>query len=931
MAGSNDKYIEITGAREHNLKNISMKIPRDQFIVITGISGSGKSSLVFDTIYAEGKRRYVESLSSYARQFLEQIDKPDVESIEGLPPTISIEQSMGRTNPRSTVATTTEVHDYLRVLFARVGKPFCPKCGKVIRKQSAEDIVDQVMKLPEDVRIIILAPQVRGKKGEHKEVFARVRREGFVRVRINSVMHDIRDVPKLKKTKKYTIEAIVDRLVINDKIRSRLQDSIELALRFGEGLINIMHERGGKWNETLYSELYSCPDCGVSFEELSPRMFSFNSPYGACPKCHGMGTTLKLDIDLIVPDKTLSISEGAIAPFQRSGRRFGFYSRDRVLHACEQLGIDLQTPFKNLPKEHQKAVLFGDRKGRYEGVVPFLHKRFVATDSDYLKKRIHGYMSELSCSACKGARLRPESLAVRVARRNIDELSRMTILEARKFFSSLKLSAEEAQIAKLVLRELNSRLGFMEDVGLYYITLNRNTSTLSGGEAQRIRLATQIGSGLVGVCYCLDEPTIGLHMRDNSRLLASLKRLRSIGNTVIVVEHDEETVRSADHIVDIGPGAGHHGGKLIAQGDIKKITKSKKSLTGQYLAGKLHIPVPERRRTTSSVKCIEVRKAEENNLKKINVKFPLNSFVCVTGVSGSGKSTLVSQILLRALRRRLLDSGDKPGKHDKILGYEDIDKVIEISQRPIGRTPRSNPATYSGAFTPIRELFAMTKGARIRGYTPARFSFNVKGGRCEACQGQGTKKIEMHFLPDVFVRCDACRGSRFNRETLEIRYRGMNISEVLDMRIEEAMVFFENHPRIKKVLHTLNDVGLGYMRLGQPSTTLSGGEAQRVKLASELTKGTAKGTLYIMDEPTIGLHFADISRLLDVIGRIIEKGGSFIVIEHHMDVIKTADWIIDLGPGGGEEGGRIVAAGTPEDISKMQKSITGRYLKKALI
>ncbi len=930
MAGNDKKHIRIVGAREHNLKDLNMTLPRDKFIVITGISGSGKSSLVFDTIYAEGKRRYVESLSSYARQFLEQIDKPDVEAIEGLPPTISIEHAMGRSNPRSTVATTTEIHDYLRVLFARIGKPFCPKCGKVVRKQSAQDIVSQVMELPEDTRIMILAPLVRGKKGEHREVFARVRREGFVRVRVNREVFDIRHVPKLKKSKKYTIEALVDRLLVNTDVRTRMRDSVELALRFGEGLINVMREDGGEWRETLYSEQYACPDCGVSFEELSPRMFSFNSPYGACPKCHGMGTTLKLDEDLIVPDQSLSISEGAIAPFQHSGRRFGFYSRERMRQTCLRFKIDTNTPLRKLPPEQKRDLLFGDAEGFYEGVIPFLHRRFASTDSEYLKKRIHSYMSELPCSVCRGARLRPESLAVRIGGRNIDEVSRMTIVEARGFFSSLKLSTEEAQIAQLVLRELKARLSFMVDVGLYYITLNRSTSSLSGGEAQRIRLATQIGSGLVGVCYCLDEPTIGLHMKDNAKLLASLKRLRDIGNTVIVVEHDEETIRSADHVVDMGPGAGHHGGEVVAQGTVQKVSRTRKSLTGRYLAGKLDIPVPAIRRPLNFGRCVEVRGAAENNLKKINVRFPLGAFVCITGVSGSGKSTLVSQILLRALRRKLSSSGTKPGLHDKILGDELMEKVAEISQRPIGRTPRSNPATYSGLFTPIRELFTMTKDARIRGYKPGRFSFNVKGGRCEACQGQGTKKIEMHFLPDVFVRCEACRGMRFNRGTLEVRYRGKNIADVLEMRIEEALKFFANHPRIRKILQTLYDVGLGYMRLGQPSTTLSGGEAQRVKLASELTKGSAAGTLYVMDEPTIGLHFADISRLLDVIYRIIDKGGSFVVIEHHMDVIKTADWVIDLGPGGGEDGGRVVAAGTPEEVAKVRRSATGRYLAKVL-
>ncbi len=928
--GSADKHIRIVGAREHNLKNLNLTIPRDKLLVVTGISGSGKSSLVFDTIYAEGKRRYVESLSSYARQFLEQVDKPDVERIEGLTPTISIEQSMGRTNPRSTVATTTEIHDYLRVLFARVGKPFCPKCGKAIRKQSPQEIVDQVMELPEETRVILLAPVVRGKKGGHKDVFSRIRREGYVRTRVNGEIYDIREVPKLTRTKKYTIEAVVDRLVKKREVRSRLQDSVELALRFGEGLINVMHRRDGRWEETLYCEHYACPECGVSFEKLSPRMFSFNSPYGACPRCHGMGTTLKLDEDLIVPDSDLSLSDGALAPLQHTGRRFGFYSRERLRWVCRRFRIDMNTPYKHLPLEQRKLILYGDAEGEFEGVIPYLHRRFNATESEYLKRRILSYMSELPCSVCKGARLRPESLGVRVGGRNIDEISRMTILDAREFFKKLALSKEEAQIARLVLRELSARLRFMVNVGLYYITLNRNTSTLSGGEAQRIRLATQVGSGLVGVCYCLDEPTIGLHMRDNARLLASLKSLRDLGNTVIIVEHDEETMRAADMIIDMGPGAGHHGGEVVAQGAAESVARVKESLTGLYLARKLHIPVPVRRRRLDFKQCIEVHGAAENNLKKIKVRFPLGGFICVTGVSGSGKSTLVSQTLLRGLRRKLLGGGKKPGKHDRIAGAEYIGNVIEVSQRPIGRTPRSNPATYSGAFTAIRQLFAMTKDARIRGYAPGRFSFNVKGGRCEACQGQGVKKIGMHFLPDVFVRCELCRGRRFNRETLEIRYRGRNIADVLEMRIEEALEFFENHPKIRKVLQTLYDVGLGYVQLGQPSTTLSGGEAQRVKLASELARGSAASTLYVMDEPTIGLHFADISRLLDVISRLIEKGGSFIVIEHHMDVIKTADWVIDLGPGGGEEGGEVVAAGAPEKVAAVPQSATGRYLARVL-
>jgi excinuclease ABC subunit A len=925
-----DKVVKIVGAREHNLKSISLEIPRDKFIVVTGISGSGKSSLAFDTIYAEGNRRYVESLSPYARQFLEQVGKPDVESIEGLPPTISIEKSLGRTNPRSTVATTTEIHDYMRVLFARIGKVHCYKCGREVRRQSVQEIVDRILDFPEGAPIVLLAPLVRGKKGEHRDVLSRVRREGFVRVRVNGDMFDIRSVPPLKKTKKYTIEAVVDRLTVSREARSRIQDSVELALRFGEGLAVVMSRGESGWRDTIFSELYACPECGVSFEELSPRMFSFNSPYGACPKCSGMGTTMKLDEDMVIPDKSLSIREGAIHPWHHVGRRFSYRYYDQMEFLKEDLGIDIDIPFKFIPPQKQQTLLYGDENGFFGGVIPGLRRRFETTTSEHIKRKILEYMSELPCPACKGARLRPESLAVTVGGRNIYQVSLLSTQEALKFFGNLSLTNEEAQIASLVLRELKARLGFMIDVGLYYITLDRQTSTLSCGEAQRIHLATQIGSGLVGVCYCLDEPTVGLHQRDNARLLSSLLRLRDMGNTVIVVEHDEETIRCADHIVDMGPGAGHLGGEVVVNGKISEVVAQQRSITGQYLSGKLSIPIPLARRNLKDVPVIEVRGAAENNLKRINVKFPLGGFSCVTGVSGSGKSTLVNQILFRALQRKLYGSGEKPGKHERIYGDENIERVVEVSQLPIGRTPRSNPATYSGAFTHIRQLFAMTKDAKVRGYTLSRFSFNVKGGRCEDCEGQGTKKIEMHFLPDVYVRCETCKGKRYDRETLEVKFKGLNIAEVLALRVSEALELFRNYPSLYKILKTLHDVGLGYIELGQPSTTLSGGEAQRIKLAFELAKGSAKDTLYIMDEPTIGLHFADISRLLDVINRLIESGGSFIVIEHNLDVIKTADYIIDLGPGGGDEGGRVVACGAPEEVAANTNSVTGSYLARLM-
>ncbi|MCX7703989.1 MAG: excinuclease ABC subunit UvrA [Planctomycetota bacterium] len=927
-----ERLIRIVGAREHNLQNISLELPRDKIIVVTGVSGSGKSSLVFDTIYAEGNRRYVESLSSYARQFLEQIGKPDVDSIEGLPPTIAIDQSNIRSNPRSTVATTTEIYDYLRVLYARIGVPHCPKCKKSIGKQSAEEIVEQIMSLGEGVRVVLLAPLVRLRKGEHKETIAQVKRQGFVRVRVNGEIYDVNNVPSFKKTRKYTIEAVVDRIVLSPDVRGRLTDSVELALRFGEGTVLVSHNAEQRWKDSVFSENYGCAECGVSFEELSPRMFSFNSPYGACPRCHGLGTLMKVDEEMVVPDANLSLQEHAIRALHDPRLRLGgSWTLD---YLNRTFSIPLDVPFKELSEEAKEIILYGDRNspsGRlFEGVITELERRFETTGSEYVKQKIHEYMSELPCPACKGARLRPESLAVTIGDKNIYQFCKSSVGDALMFVSSLKLDQQKQQIAEQVLKAIKSRLQFMVDVGLHYITLERSTGTLSGGEAQRIRLATQIGSGLVGVCYCLDEPTIGLHQHDNSRLLKSLLHLRDLGNTVIMVEHDEQSIRAADFVVDLGPGAGHHGGNLVFAGSVEELCKCERSLTGRYLSGDLTIAVPQRRRELRNAPSIRVIGAREHNLKRISVTFPLGGIVCVAGVSGSGKSTLLNEVLYKALRRKLHNSFEKAGKHDGLVGEENLQRVVEISQVPIGRTPRSNPATYTGAFGYIRQIFAMTKQARLRGFTSSRFSFNVRGGRCEACEGQGTKRIEMHFLPDVYVTCEVCKGKRYNRQTLEVRYRDKTIADVLKMRVEEAVSFFENYPRLYYILKTLSDVGLGYLELGQPSPTLSGGEAQRIKLAAELTKGCAKGTLYIMDEPTIGLHPADIQKLLNVMNRLVEQGGSFIVIEHNLDVLKTADYLIELGPGGGEEGGRVVAKGRPEEVAQNPNSLTGRYLRSVL-
>jgi excinuclease ABC subunit A len=948
MAARNEKAIRITGAAEHNLKNIDLSIPRDKLVVITGISGSGKSSLAFDTIYAEGRRKYVESLSAYARQFLEQMQKPAVSDITGLPPTIAIEQRGASGNPRSTVATTTEIYDYFRLLFARVGQPHCWVCGREITSQHSSQIVESILTRPEGTKLQICAPLVRGKKGEHKDVLAGIAREGFVRVRIDGEIFDLKNTPALNKNKKHDIAAVVDRLVIKDSVRTRLADSVETALRLADGALLVLlakpdgeasgQQTAQKWERVVYSEKFACArHPSASLEELSPRLFSFNSPYGACKSCDGLGTILEFDPDLIVPDKAVSLENGAIEAWRKGGKRMNIYYNRLVKRFCRNVGISKALPFEQIPKEIRKVLLYGTagaevrRYGfRFEGVVPNLARRWKTTTSEYVKARLHGYLSEQPCRSCGGARLRPEAAAVTVGDKNIHELTRLSIEEAQKFFNKLKLDEERSIIAAQVLKEIKARLKFMVDVGLGYLTLDRRSSTLAGGEAQRIRLATQVGSGLVGVCYVLDEPTIGLHKRDNGRLLGILRRLSRLGNTVIVVEHDEDIIRSAEHIVDIGPAAGEHGGEVVIEGSYEVVSRCRESLTGQYLSGRRKIALPVKRRPYNLKKCIEVKAAAENNLKEIDVKFPLGVFICVTGVSGSGKSTLVDQILLRALRRRLYTSSEKPGRHRTILGSSKIDKVIEINQSPIGKTPRSNPATYTGVFDVIRKLFSMTRESKIRGFRPGRFSFNVKGGRCEHCKGQGTKKIEMHFLPDVYVTCQNCKGKRYNPETLEVTYKGKNIADVLDMRIEDALDFFENFPVIVRFLKTLTDVGMGYMQLGQASTTLSGGEAQRVKLASELGKAATGHTLYVLDEPTTGLHFADIHNLLNVLQRLTDCGNTVVVIEHNLDVIKMADYIIDLGPEGGDAGGRVVAAGAPKEIIENKKSYTAKYLMEKL-
>jgi excinuclease ABC subunit A len=918
--------IVIRGAREHNLKNIDLEIPRDRLVVITGLSGSGKSTLAFDTIYAEGQRRYVESLSAYARQFLEQMEKPDVDSIEGLSPAISIEQKTTSRNPRSTVGTVTEIYDYLRVLYARVGTPHCPQCGQVIAAQTVQQMVDRVRTLPSGTRIVVLAPVVRGRKGEYRKLLFELRRQGFGRVRVNGTVRDLAEEIDLDKNKKHAIEVVVDRLVVRDTGAARLADSLETALRLAEGVVVVEVPDGGQaW---VFSERLACVRCGISFPEVSPRMFSFNNPYGACPACGGLGTRLELDPDLVVPDPRKSLAKGALAPW--AGRE-SVYFRQTLSVLARKRRFSLETPWKDLSKATRELVLRGSGEdGGWDGVLGGLERRYKETTSEDTRLEIERYMSERPCPACGGGRLRPESLAVRVGDRAIHQVCALTIKDAGAFFDALALSEREQAIARRVLKEVRERLGFLQNVGLEYLTLDRAAGTLSGGEGQRIRLATQIGSSLVGVLYILDEPSIGLHQRDNRRLLDTLERLRDLGNTVLVVEHDEETIRAADHVIDLGPGAGELGGYVVATGTPAEIMADQKSLTGRYLSRELAIPVPAARRAGTG-KTLTVHGAREHNLKGMPVRIPLGTFTCVTGVSGSGKSTLVNDILYRALAQVFHRAQDRPGTHDRIEGLQHLDKVINIDQSPIGRTPRSNPATYTGVFAFIRALFARTPDARARGYAPGRFSFNVKGGRCEACQGDGLVKIEMHFLPDVYVTCEVCKGKRYNRETLEIRYKGRNIAEVLEMTVREALAFFEPVPPVRQKLQTLHDVGLDYIRLGQAATTLSGGEAQRVKLSTELSRRATGRTLYILDEPTTGLHFADIQRLLDVLNQLVAQGNTVVVIEHNLDVVKTADHIVDLGPEGGEAGGRVVAAGTPEQLaSDADVSYTGRFLASVL-
>ncbi len=935
------EFITIKGAREHNLKNVNIALPRNKFNVITGLSGSGKSSLAFDTVYAEGQRRYVESLSAYARQFLGQMQKPDVDSIEGLSPAISIEQKTISNNPRSTVGTITEIYDYLRLLFARVGRPFCYQCGKPITKQSSSSIINQIMAFPEGSKVILIAPVVKGRKGEYKKIIDEVRKEGFQRIRLDGKLINLseEDDIKIEKNRKHTLEVIIDRLVVREDIKKRLSDSVETALKIGEGQVIVNHNE----HDHLFSQYLTCPTCNISYGELSPRLFSFNNPYGACPECTGLGVKLQIDPKLLVPDIDKSIDEGAIRFFGFNER--GFYS-SFISQLAKKFKISLSTPWKQLPDKFKKMVLFGtDEKikfvyksdkfqGEYssgfEGLVHNLERRYKQTTSQMMREEIEKYMSEIPCTACKGMRLKEESLAIKIEGLNIIQITQMSVRKALDFFSSLTLTKKEADIAKLILKEINERLTFLNDVGLSYLTLDRKAGTLSGGEAQRIRLATQIGSRLVGVTYILDEPSIGLHQKDNKKLLDSLVMLRDLGNTLIVIEHDEETMRTADYIVDMGPGAGEKGGHIVCQGDLKDILKCESSLTGQYLSGKLRIQIPKKRRLGNGHEIV-LKGAVEHNLKNIDVVFPLGKFICITGVSGSGKSTLINDILFPELSRKINRDIMYGGKYRSITGTEHIDKIICIDQSPIGRTPRSNPATYTGVFTPIRDLFSNLPDSKMRGYQPGRFSFNVAGGRCETCEGDGVIKIEMHFLPDVYVQCEECKGRRFNQETLEIKYKGKDISEVLDMTVEESLSFFSNIPVIRNKLQTLYDVGLGYIRLGQSATTFSGGEAQRIKLASELAKRSTGKTLYLLDEPTTGLHFADVMQLIDVLNRFVDSGNTVIVIEHNMDIIKMADHIIDLGPEGGDAGGMVVAEGTPEEVSANINSVTGVFLKKHLM
>lgn len=940
----NQDFIVIRGARQHNLKNLTLKIPRDKLVVITGLSGSGKSSLAFDTIYAEGQRRYVESLSAYARQFLELMEKPDVDLIEGLSPAIAIEQRAPSHNPRSTVGTVTEIYDYLRLLYARIGKPHCPKCGRLIRPQSAQQIIDEVLKLPAGTKIQVLAPLIQGRTGTYQELFNKLRQSGFVRVRVNGEVHALEDTIALDRYKKQKIDLVVDRLVMAADVRERLADSIETALRESRGLVLIVKSEE---SETLYSEHHACTHCGTSLPEIEPRMFSFNSPYGACASCDGLGHKLEVDQDLIIPDKSLSIEGGAIQAWSdpvttrtnRWKKSWAGYYEEILRDVCRRAKIPANKPWKDMSKEDQKTLLYGGGQYKvhwgkndqeFEGVIPQLERRYRESESEFVKEEVYKrFMRTSLCPRCKGARLKVESLSVLVGGKSISEVCAQSVSKAAAFFEGLVLSDKEKLIAKQILKEVNARLSFLINVGLDYVTLDRESGTLAGGEAQRIYLATQIGSGLVGVMYVLDEPTIGLHQRDNDRLLETLRHLRDLGNTLIVVEHDEETIRSADWILDLGPGAGVHGGSIVAEGTPQDILANPKSLTGRYLKGEEMVPVPIRRRPMGE-RFLEVTGASQFNLKTIDIKIPLGCFVAITGVSGSGKSTFVHEILYKALAQKLYQSKEPPGKFKSIQGIEYLDKVIVVDQSPIGRTPRSNPATYTGAYGVIRDLYSQLPEAKRRGYQPGRFSFNVKGGRCENCEGDGTLKISMQFLPDVYVKCEVCHGKRFNEDTLQVRYKGKTIVEVLEMPVEEASKFFENVPALARVLGTLNEVGLGYIALGQASTTLSGGEAQRVKLSSELGKRATGKTLYILDEPTTGLHFADVHKLLDALHRLVEAGNSILIIEHNLDVIKTADWLIDLGPEGGEGGGKIVAQGTPEHIAATPGSHTGRYLKPLL-
>ena len=935
--------ITIKGARENNLKNIDLVLPRDELIVFTGLSGSGKSSLAFETIFAEGQRRYVESLSSYARQFLGQMDKPDVDYIEGLSPAVSIDQKSTSSNPRSTVGTVTEINDYLRLLFARIGVPHCPKCGREITRQSIDQVVDAVKAIPSGSRIQILAPLIRGRKGEHVKVLDQIRKDGYVRVKIDGDVYDINETPKLDKNCKHDIDVIIDRIVIKDGIDTRLSDSLETAFSLGQGLakVDVVGE-----SEMLFSQHFACPDCGISIEELSPRMFSFNNPYGACPSCSGLGYNEKLDVDRIIPDKSLSIAQGAIDANGWSSKD-GSYGMLYFKALAEQYGFSLETPWCDLTDKVKNIILYGtgDEKlhleyerefysgswdAAFEGIIPCMERRYNETKSDAARSQYENYISQVECPDCHGARLKPEVLAVTIKGKSIADVCSMPVGEVSAFLDSIEFSESESIIASRIFKELKARLNFLVNVGLDYLTLSRSATTLSGGEAQRIRLATQIGSGLVGVLYILDEPSIGLHQRDNSRLLDTLRGLRDLGNTLIVVEHDEETIRSADHIVDIGPGPGVHGGRVIAQGSVEDIMAVPESITGQFLSGVRAIHVPEVRRQAINGNWLTVRGCRENNLRNIDVRIPLGVFTCVTGVSGSGKSSLVNGIIKKYLLNKLNRAHTKPGDFDSMDGYENLDKVIDIDQSPIGRTPRSNPATYTGLFDLIREVFAMTPDAKLRGYTNGRFSFNVKGGRCESCRGDGIIKIEMHFLPDVYVPCEVCGGKRYNRETLEVKYKGKTIADVLDMTVEQALDFFAPLPKLAKKLQTLYDVGLGYIKLGQSSTTLSGGEAQRVKLSAELARRDTGRTLYILDEPTTGLHFADVEKLLAILQRLCDSGSSVLVIEHNLDVIKSADYIIDLGPEGGKRGGNVIAAGTPEEVSLCENSYTGQYLRNIL-